>query len=130
MVSGDLDVEQVLAVLDRLHGGGIEIREVVQVLCVPFVADAEIPAMGLNELITDGVQRDRVLRIAVGDVVVTVRDGDITEGEALLLLYGSVMRGEQLFQKPSDRAGEGIRFLYRILQISEAARKARTFRSV
>ena len=91
MIPGDLHVKQILSVLHSLQGGGVEVREVIQYQSTICISDLQISTVGLYQLVPDGIQRNGVLRIAIGNIVVVIGDCDPSYCEPLLFFHGVVM---------------------------------------
>ena len=120
MITANLYVQQVLAVLHSLRGERIEVRDVIQILHSPCIAHPQEAAVGSDQLVPDGVEGNGKLGVAVGDIIIAVRHGHVADYKPLFLLDRVVMDGDEQFEQAAQGAFVIIGQLNTVLQICKA----------
>ena len=98
----------------------IELSKVIQNLPGICVTDHQVAAMRIDELTFDGIQCAGILGIAVADIVVVIRDGDITKFETLLFFNGLIVHGQEILQQAFEGPLIGEGRLLTILEIGKS----------
>ena len=120
MVAGDLHIQKVLAKFHGLQRGQIEGSEIIEIFHAAIVAHLQIAAVRIQQFAFDDIHGDRILAVAVGDVIVIVLHGDIAKLKLLLAFDCGIVNTEKVFQQSLQRSFVGEGRLDGILQISQA----------
>lgn len=98
----------------------IEVRDVIQIFHSPCIAHPQEAAVGPDQLVPDGVQCDREIYAAVGNIVVVIRHGHVADYKPFFLLDRVVMDGDEQFEQSAQGAFVIIGRLNTVLQICKA----------
>ena len=93
---------------------------IIQVLHSARIADTQETAVGLDQFVPDGVQRDGEVYAAVRNIVVVIRHGHVADYKPLFLLDRVVMDGDEQFEQSAQGAFVIIGRLDAVLQIGKA----------
>ena len=97
-----------------------EVCEVIDHFSVVGIAHPQIPAVGLDELVPDGIQSDSEAGTAVGDIVVAICHRHIADRELLFIFHSLIVDRNKKLQQSTQRPLIGIRRLHGVLQIGKA----------